>query len=79
MAYGSSSRYIGMTPKKMAAHYKYTNDMLKICTLDWSKASMSPIKHCRMLPQAMGPLTSLESIAEVPEWQVAKTGKSSIL
>ena len=26
-----------------------------------------------------GPLTLLESIAEVPDWQVAKTGKSSNL
>ena len=32
-----------------------------------------------MLPWATGPLTSLESIAEVPDRQVAKTGKNRLL
>ena len=39
---------------------------------------MSHIRHYRVLPWATGPLTSLESIAKVPDRQVAKTGKSSI-
>jgi len=37
---------------------------------------MSHIRHYQVLTS--GPLTSLESIAEVPDQQVAKTGKSSI-
>ena len=39
---------------------------------------MSHIRHYRVLPWATGPLTLLESIAKVPDRQVAKTGKSSI-
>ena len=39
---------------------------------------MSHIRHYLVLPWTAGPLTSLESIAKVPGWQVAKTGKSSI-
>ena len=41
-------------------------------------ASMSHIRHYRVLPWATGPLTLLESIAKVPDQQVAKMGKSSI-
>ena len=39
---------------------------------------MSTIRHYRVLPRSMGPLDVLESIAEVPDRQVAKMGKSSI-
>ena len=39
---------------------------------------MSLISHYRVLPWALGLLTSLESIAEVPDQQVAKMGKLSI-
>ena len=39
---------------------------------------MSHIRHYRVLPWATGPLTFLESIAEVPDRRVTKTGKSSI-
>jgi len=39
---------------------------------------MSYVRHYRVLPWETGPLTSQESIAKVPDWQVAKTGKSSI-
>ena len=37
---------------------------------------MSDIRHYRVLPWATGPLTLLESIAKLPDRQVAKTGKS---
>ena len=40
---------------------------------------MSHIRHYQVFPWATGPLTSPESNAEVPDWQVAITGKSSIL
>ena len=40
---------------------------------------MSHIRHYRVLPWATGPLTLLESITEVPDWQIVKTSKSSIL
>ena len=39
---------------------------------------MSTIRHYQVLPWAMRPLDVLESIAEVPDRRVAKTGKSSI-
>jgi len=42
---------------------------------------MSHIRHYQVLPWVTGPLPSLawlESITKVPDWQVAKTGKSSI-
>ena len=45
--------------------------------LGQSTASMDHIRHYRVLPWATGPLTLLESIAKVPDGQVAKTGKSS--
>ena len=40
---------------------------------------MSHIRYYQVLPWATGPLTSPESNVEVPDWQVAITGKSSIL
>ena len=40
---------------------------------------MSHIRHYRVLPWAMGTLPTLESIAKVPDRQVTKRGKSSIL
>ena len=43
--------------------------------LDDSKAFMSHTRHYRVLPRTTGPLTLLESIAEVPDWEVAKMGK----
>ena len=46
--------------------------------LDKSTASMSHIRHYQVLLWATGPLNLLESIAKVPDWQIAKTGKSSI-
>jgi len=52
--------------------------MLEMSALDYSKASMSHIRHYQVLPWTTGPLTSPESIAEVPDWQVGKTGKLSI-
>ena len=39
---------------------------------DYLPTSMSHISHCTVLP-----LTLLDSVAEVPDWQVAETGKSS--
>jgi len=36
------------------------------------------ISHYRELPCATGPLASLESITELPDWQVAKMGQSFI-
>ena len=59
--------YVGMTPKKMAATLKVTNDTLKMSVLDRSTASTSHISHYRVVP---GETTLLESIAQVP------TGKS---
>ena len=79
MAYGSTP-YVGMTPKKNGGHIESaTNDTLEMSALDQSTASLSHIRHYRVLPWATGPLTLLESIAKVPDGQVAKTGKSSIL
>ena len=69
MAYGSTP-YVGMTPKKMAATLKVTNDMLEMSALDRSTASTSHIRHYRVVPWETGPLTLLESIAKV------QTGKS---
>ena len=46
--------------------------------LDYAMASMSHIRHYRVLPWATGLLTLLESIPKVPDRQVAKTGKLSI-
>ena len=40
--------------------------------LDQSTASMSHIRHYRVLPWATGLLTWLESIAKVPDWQSLK-------
>ena len=64
MAY-SSTQYVGMTLKKMAATLKVTNDTLEMSALDWLMASMSRIRHYRVFPCATGPLTLLESIAKV--------------
>ena len=69
MAYGSTP-YVGMTPQKMAATLKVTNDTLEISALDRSMTSMSHIRHYRVVLWATGPLTLLESIAKV------QTGKS---
>ena len=52
------------------ALWEVTNDTLEISALDWSTASMSPIRHYRVVPWATEPLTLLESIAKV------QTGKS---
>ena len=50
MAYGSMP-YVGMTPpQKMAATLKVTNDTPKMSALDCSTASMSYIRHYRVLP-----------------------------
>ena len=64
-------------PPKNGGH-KSANDTLERSTLDYSKASMSHIRHYRALPWATGLLTLLESIAKAPHQQVTKTGKSSI-
>ena len=56
----------------MAATLKVTNDMLKMSVLDRSTASMSHIRHYRVVPWATGPLTLLESISKV------QTGKSLV-
>ena len=69
MAYGSTP-YVEMTPKKMAATLKVTNDTLEMSALDRSKASMSRVRHYRVVPWETGPLALLESIAKV------QTGKS---
>ena len=45
--------------------------------LHLSKVSVSQIRHYQVLPWVTGPLTSLQSISEVPDWQVAKMGKLS--
>ena len=45
--------------------------------LDQLTASMSHMRHYRVLPWGTGLLTLLESIAKVLDRQVAKTGKSS--
>ena len=59
--------------KKMAATLKFTNDTLEMSALD---------EPYQALPSASiwatEPLTLLESIAKVPDWQVTKTGKLSI-
>ena len=49
---------------------KVTNDTLKRSAIDRSMASMSHIRHYRVVPWATEPLTLLESIAKV------QTGKS---
>ena len=49
MAYGSTP-YVGMTLKKMAATLKITNDTLEMSAIDWSTASMSHIRHYRVVP-----------------------------
>ena len=54
----------------MVATLKATNDTLEMSVLDRSTASMSHIKHYRVVPWSTGPLTLLESIAKV------QTGKS---
>ena len=42
-----------------------------------SMASISHISHYQMLPRPMEPLTSLESIADVPDWQVLEQANRS--
>ena len=69
MAYGSTPS-VEMTPKKMVATLKVTNDTLEMSALDRSMASMSHIRHYRVVPWETGPLALLESIAKV------QTGKS---
>ena len=64
--------------KRLRPHWKCTNDTLEMSALDQSTASMSHIRHYRVLPWATGPLTLLESIAKVPDWQVTKMDKWSI-
>ena len=54
----------------MAATLKVTNDTLEMSVLDRSTASMSHIRHYRVVSWATEPLTLLESIAKV------QTGKS---
>ena len=71
MAYGSTP-YVGMVPKKNGSHIKIAQMTCWKCRC---KASISTIRHYRV---AMGPLSLLENIAEVPDQQVTKTGKSSI-
>ena len=64
--------YVAMVLKKMAA-------TLKASKLHAQNVDVKNFhEHYRVLPWAMGPIDVLESIAEVPERQVAKTGKSSI-
>ena len=62
----------------MAATIKSAQMTRLKCLLGLSKASMSHIRHYRVLPWATGPSTSLESIAKVSDQQVAKIGKLSI-
>ena len=75
MAFGSAP-YVGMPPypppKKNGGHIKSAT--LEMSAIDKSKASMSHIRHYQMLPWATGPLTSLESIAKVPDRQVKMSG-----
>ena len=56
----------------MAATLKIKNDMLKISALDHSTASMSHIRHYRVVPWETGPLTLLESIAKVQTGKLLK-------
>ena len=78
MAYHSTP-YAGMTPKKMAATLKvYKWRARNVCVRLVNSLYTSLIRHYRVLPWATGPLTLLESIAKVPDRQVAQTGKSSI-
>ena len=60
MAYGSTP-YVRMTPTKIAATLKVTNDTLEMSALDRSTASISHIRHYQVIPLATGPLTLLES------------------
>ena len=69
--------YVGMTLKKNGGHIESVQ-MTRLSALDQSTASMSPIRHCWVLPWATELLTLLESIAKVPDPQVAKMGQSSI-
>ena len=64
--------------KNWRSHWKCANDTHEMSALDQSTASISHIRHYWVLPWATGPLTLLESIAKVPDQQVAKTGKLSI-
>ena len=54
----------------MAATLEVTSDTLEMSALDWSKASMTYIRHYRVVPFQTRPLTLLESITKV------QTGKS---
>ena len=62
----------------MVATLKVHKWLLKMSALDQSTASMSHIRHYRVLPWATGLLTLLESIAKVPDRQSLKRAKSSI-
>ena len=74
MAY-SSTPYVGMTLKKMAATLKVHKWHTRNVCVRLVKGLHEPY---RMLPLATGPLLLLESITEVPDRQVTKTSKSSI-
>ena len=78
MAY-SSTPYVGIPLKKYGSHIESAQmTALEMSVLDQSTASMGHIRHYRVLPWVTRLLTLLESIAKVPDWQVAKMGKSSI-
>ena len=68
MAY-SSTPYVGMTPQKMVA-------TLKVCKWHAQNVCARLVNGLhepyQVLPWAAGPLTLLESIAKIPDWQVAK-------
>ena len=77
MAYGGTPD-VGMAPKKNGSHIKSAQMTRSKCLRYISQwPPWAIIRHYRVLPWAAGPLTSLESIAKVPDRQVAKTGKSS--
>ena len=61
--------------KKMAATLKVHKWHARNISVRLVKASISHIRHYRVLPWATAPLPLLESIAKVPDGQVTEKGK----
>ena len=77
MVYGSTP-YVGMTLKKNHGHIKSAQMTHSKCCVRLVNGLHEQYQALPSPPWATGPLTLLESIAKVPDRQVAKTGKLSI-
>ena len=79
MAYGTP--YVRMALKKLVVTIgsaQMTHLSSWTVCIRLAKGLHEPIRHYRVLPWAMRPLTLPECMAKVIDWEVTKTGKSSI-